>query len=51
MRTEARIDKKRVEEQNTRKNNGIEISQTGANNSVVVKENVTTQYNCSSELL
>ena len=41
MHIENRIDRKRVEEQNTRKENGIKISQNGANNVVVFKENVT----------
>ena len=41
MKTEDRIDRKRVEEQNARKENTLQIRQSGVNNIVVVKENVT----------
>ena len=47
MHTETRIDRKRVEEQDARKENGIEISQTGTKNAVVLKENVTKKEDCS----
>ena len=46
MQTETRIDRKRVEEHDARKENGIEISQTGTKNTVVLKENVTKTKDC-----
>ena len=50
MYTENRIDRKRVEEQDTKTDNEIQIIQTGANNAIIIKENVTAREHCFAVL-